>query len=107
CDWAGRGPTGEAGLPEAHLYARDLDVVGEASLFQLLDTTVSSAGASTLRAWLLDTTDAASIRARQEVVQALRPEVELRERVALLADVDAEDGAAAGRAGSPQLLDWA
>ena len=32
-DWAGKGATGLRFLDEHHLYARDLDILGEASLF--------------------------------------------------------------------------
>jgi len=99
--WAGSGPTGEADLPETHLFARDLDVVGEGSLFQLLNTTVSSSGASTLRAWLLGAADGPVIVGRQQAVAALSPEVDLRERVALLADNETE------RPHAAQLLAWA
>jgi hypothetical protein len=98
--WSGTGRTGEDGVPEGHLYARDLDVVGEGSLFQLLDTTVSGAGAATLRDWLLDAADAPVIRARQQAVAALAPDAELRERVALLADSEARRPHAAA------LLAW-
>ena len=34
--WQGRGATGLAYLPEHHPYAEDLDIVGRASLFDLL-----------------------------------------------------------------------
>jgi hypothetical protein len=98
--WAGTGPTGEAHVPPNHLFALDLDVVGHASLFQLLCTTRTRCGEVVLARWLLDTTGSSggastfeqqAIRARQEVVTALAPDVELRERLAL-----AGSGAARG-----------
>jgi hypothetical protein len=86
--WAGTGPTGEEHASEQHLFARDLDVVGEGSLFQLLCTTRSRCGEVALARWLLGapTLDAGAIRARQQAVAALAPEAELRERFALAGD---------------------
>ena len=96
--WAGTGPTGEEHVPEGHLFARDLDLVGEASLFQLLCTTRSRCGELALARWLLGAPvqanaapafDAEAIRARQQAVAALAPEAELRERLALAGNVAA------------------
>src|SRR4029079_12071901 len=46
--WAGTGETGERFLEPAHPYARDLDLFGPASLFQLLCTARTRAGEETL-----------------------------------------------------------
>jgi hypothetical protein len=97
--WAGAGPTGERHAPESHLYARDLDVVGEGSLFQLLCTTRSRCGEAALARWLLAPAGAAEIRARQAAVAALAPDSDLRERLALAGD-DAGADAPGGGSGS-------
>ncbi len=42
--WAGTGETGDRFLDPAHPYARDLDLFGKASLFELLCTARTRAG---------------------------------------------------------------
>jgi hypothetical protein len=81
--WMGRGETGEAYAPEGHLYEGDLDVFGEGSLFQLLNTTRTKSGASTLASWLCEPADVDVIAARQEAVEELRGRLDLREQIAL------------------------
>src|SRR4029450_7050601 len=49
--WAGTGPDGARFL-EGHPFARDLDLFGPASLFQLLDTARTEVGEETLASWL-------------------------------------------------------
>ena len=44
-------------VPPDHPYAVDLDIVGRASLFQLLDTTATRMGRESLAAWLLAPAD--------------------------------------------------
>src|SRR5262249_59703953 len=50
--WPGRGEGGERFLDPAHPYARDLDLFGRGSLFQLLSTARTHAGETTLAGWL-------------------------------------------------------
>jgi hypothetical protein len=89
--WMGRGEKGERHAPADHPYAADLDLFGDGSLFQLLCTARTAAGEATLAGWLLQTGEAADIRARQLAVQALRDRVDLREGLSVLgADVRAE-----------------
>jgi hypothetical protein len=68
-------------LAPNHPYAADLDIVGEASLLQRIDTTHTLAGARTLASWLGRPADLATIAARQEAVKALAPEVVLRQEL--------------------------
>ena len=49
--WANTGPDGARFLA-GHPYARDLDLFGPASLFQLLHTVRTEAGEDTLAGWL-------------------------------------------------------
>ena len=51
--WPGTGETGDRFLDPAHPYARDLDLFGQASLFELLCTARTRAGEEKLAAWLL------------------------------------------------------
>ena len=89
--WAGTGERGERYLDPAHSYAQDLDLFGKGSLFELLSTARTRSGEDTLAAWLLAPADAATVRARQEAVAELRPRLDLREDLAVLAE-DARSG---------------
>ncbi|HJS74684.1 MAG TPA: DNA mismatch repair protein MutS [Vicinamibacteria bacterium] len=80
--WQGKGRSGEVFLDRDHPYARDLDVFGKGSLFELLATTVTSWGASTLARWLKEPATLDEVHLRQEAVKELWPLVDLRERVA-------------------------
>jgi hypothetical protein len=81
-------------LSPDHPYAADLDIVGHASLFQLLDTTATRLGRETLAAWLLAPAELATVRARQGAVVELAPrlderqELELRGRAAANEEAD-------------------
>ncbi len=83
-NWRGKGSTGIEFIREHHLYQTDLDLLGEGSLFELLSTTRSEAGAERLASFLLDPTTVHDARARQEAVKELRDAAGLREEVAVL-----------------------
>jgi hypothetical protein len=51
--WTGTGETGDRFFDAAHPYARDLDLFGKGSLFELLCTARTRAGEETLAQWLL------------------------------------------------------
>ena len=57
--------------PKEHYYANDLDIFGRASLFQFLNRTTSEPGGSTLANWLLNPSDADTLRQRQCAVREL------------------------------------
>jgi hypothetical protein len=82
--WAGVGRDG-ALFAEGHPYARDLDLFGRASLFELLNTAVTEAGESTLADWLKHGAALDEVRARQAAVDELRPKLDFREEVAVIA----------------------
>jgi hypothetical protein len=105
--WAGGGESGERYLDPAHPYARDLDLFGKGSLFELLCTARTHIGEDTLANWLLHPAGPDAVRARQQAVDELRPRVDLREELAILAEeartgVDPASLAAWGEA--PPLL---
>jgi hypothetical protein len=77
--WHGTGMTGEHLIPHDHPYAADLDVFGKDSLFALMCTTRTRAGAKTLASWLCTQPSAQTIRERQQAVSALREKIGLRE----------------------------
>jgi hypothetical protein len=85
--WAGTGAdTGVRFLDDEHLYARDLDLFGDASLFELLNAARTRIGEDTLAAWLKTPAPPAVIRVRQEAVSELAPLVDLREDLAVLGE---------------------
>ena len=84
--WAGSGETGERFLNPAHPYARDLDIFGAASLFELMCTARTRAGEETLAVWLLASAPVDEILSRQSAVRDLTDRVNFRERLFLLGD---------------------
>ncbi len=99
--WAGHGRGGEELAPGDHLYAEDLDVFGEGSLFELLCTTRTRSGEDTLAHWLCTPAEKKEIEARQEAVAELRSELDFRETLALLG------GNAPTRVRPELLVEWA
>jgi len=79
--WAGDGETGDRFLDEGHPYARDLDLFGRASLFELLCTARTRAGEDKLAAWLLSAATAAEVKARHAALGDLRARLKLREQL--------------------------
>ena len=84
--WAGTGRTGARFSDPHHPYARDLDLFGEGSLYELLCEARTSMGEATLAAWLLAPSEPEAVRARQTAVQALTPRLDLREDLAILGE---------------------
>ncbi len=84
--WAGTGETGLRFLDEHHLYAQDLDLFGEGSIFQLISGARTSIGEQTLAGWLLVPASPDTIRARQEGITELAATLDLREDIAVLGE---------------------
>jgi hypothetical protein len=84
--WAGTGEPGDRYLDPAHPYARDLDLFGKGSLFELISTARTHVGEDTLARWLLSPAPPGTVRARQEAVEELRTRVDLREELAILTE---------------------
>jgi hypothetical protein len=81
--WQGKGNQ-ETYAEEAHLYAKDLDLFGSASLFELLCTARTRFGEETLARWLCEPASRGEILQRQEAVRELRDYVDLREDLSVL-----------------------
>lgn len=79
--WAGTGETGDRFLDEAHPYARDLDLFGKASVFELLCTARTRAGEETLASWLLHPALPAEVRQRHSAILEIRDRLNFRERL--------------------------
>lgn len=67
-----------------HPYAHDLDLFGQASLFQLLGWVGSEAGRRTVRDWLLSPAEPGVVAQRQDAVRELAPLAEFRQEFSAL-----------------------
>lgn len=67
--------------PKEHDYANDMDIFGQASLFQMLNRTTSEMGTNTLGHWLLFPTDKKNILARQIAVKELHEKILWRQQL--------------------------
>jgi len=99
--WTASGETGDRFLDIAHPYARDLDIFGPGSLYQLLCTARTPIGEETLAAWLKQAATIPEIASRQEAVQELTPKLDFRENL-VLAGEDVRAGVH-----PDQLIAWA
>lgn len=86
--WSGNGDTGEAFATPDHIYAEDLDIFGQGSLFQLLCIARSRMGKMRLANWLETQAGSAEILDRQSAVTELRNKLDLRQDLALAGDND-------------------
>jgi hypothetical protein len=84
--WTGTGQTGEGVDVHSSLYATDLDLFGQGSLFELLSLARTRMGEDTLAAWLLAPSSVPQLTERQAAVAELRSRLDLREDVAILGE---------------------
>jgi hypothetical protein len=98
--WAGSGATGERFLQPSDPCARDLDLFGRASLFELLCTARTRAGEEALARWLIVPAPPDEVRARQKAAIELSPRLAFRESLSTMG----EDVAIGVR--PAQLADW-
>jgi hypothetical protein len=99
-EWIGQGDAGQRFFDPQHLYARDLDIFGSGSLYELISQATSAPGQHTLAGWLLQPAEPDEILERQQAVRELTPRLDLREQLALAANAIHEGLPAA-------LLRWA
>ncbi len=104
-DWA-RIPAAEPVPPRLeHPFALDLDLIGDRSLHQLLDTAVSLGGSHRLRDWLLaEQPDQAYLIKRQALVQELARLTLFRDKLRLNATLVARNDGE--KWPGHRLLDW-
>ena len=89
--WAGSGDNGEQFYNPRHLYAKDLDILGEGSLYELLCTCRTRMGKRCLAEWLLAPATLPVIGERQTAIRELREKPELREGLAIVGGADEID----------------
>ncbi len=82
--WMGTGNTSTSFASEQNLYVNDLDIFGEGSLFELLCTARTQSGQNILAQWLSAPATREQILARQQAIEELRNNVDLREDLAIL-----------------------
>lgn len=87
-NWVGIGVTGEEFGKADHVYAADLNIFGEGSLFELLCIARTSIGRRGLANYLLEAPTTKETLLRQEAVRELQGRADLRERVASLGNFD-------------------
>jgi hypothetical protein len=114
-EWMGAGEAGERFLDPAHPYARDLDLFGPGSLFELLCTARTNAGQELLADWLKEPATLEEIANRQASVQELQARLDLRAELAIFGEgvrtqVHAQalttwaEAPAAGRSGRARIV---
>jgi hypothetical protein len=86
-EWIGRGDTGERFLDPSHPYARDLDLFGKGSLFELLCDARTRAGEEALAHWLLTPGPPGEVSSRNDAITDLRFRLDLREDLATLGEL--------------------
>ncbi len=90
-DWNSLPDPHAVTVATTHPYAADLDIVGKASLLQLLDTTGTTMGGERLASWLLQPAAPDEIPPRQDAVRELSADLdwlqELQQR-SLLGEID-------------------
>lgn len=103
-DWAQLPPPQLAPPRFNHPFALDVDLIGDRSLHQLLDTAVSQEGSDRLRAWLLDTDpQLARSRQRQAQVRELCAMPRFRDKLTLHATLVTDRE---GKWPGQKMLDW-
>jgi hypothetical protein len=89
--WPGTGQTGARIDVHSSLYATDLDLFGQGSLFELLSLARTRMGEDTLAAWLLSPSPVPQLTERQAAVAELRSRLDLREDIAILGPISDQD----------------
>lgn len=93
-EWMGRGDAGLDLQIANHLSARDLDLFGKGSLFELLCDVETPSGREALAAWLQRPAAPEEVLLRQQAILSLRDRTDLREKLTLQ------------REGEPSRFSW-
>lgn len=74
-------PDGNQYKPASHEYANDLDIFGRASLYQYTNRTNCEQGNKLFADWMLSPATPDIVKARQEAVKELAPQIEWRQQL--------------------------
>jgi hypothetical protein len=85
-DKAGAAQTGSRIDVHSSLYATDLDLFGQAGLFELLSLARTRMGENTLASWLLSPSSVPQLIQRHAAIAELRNRLDLREDLAILGE---------------------
>lgn len=90
-EWMGKGDDGlDLEMPN-HLCARDIDLFGDGSMFELLCEVGTPAGREALAKWLQSPARPEEVISRQQSVRCLRERIDLREKLVLMREGEARD----------------
>ncbi|GAC1497743.1 MAG: MutS family DNA mismatch repair protein [Ktedonobacteraceae bacterium] len=104
-DWEHIPSVYATGPQAGHPFEFDLDITGQRSLHQLLNTAISREGSLRLRDWLLTThPELATLQKRQGLVRELMPMTRFRDRLILNSIVAA--GRSVDELEGKRLLNW-
>lgn len=106
-DWRAIPALGAEPPPDTHPFAADLDVLGHASLVQLLGAIATRDGVATLRRWLLAPAGLPTIEQRQAAVAELAPALDYRQELLGRAIQASRGRAGAHEAGLEHFVSWA
>ncbi|MCB9667498.1 MAG: hypothetical protein H6715_05180 [Myxococcales bacterium] len=79
--WSGLLSTGIEFVEKDHIYAWDVDLVGNGSLFQRIDTTHTVQGGQRLADWLTAAAPASEVTMRQVAVRELATQLDFRQEL--------------------------
>jgi len=104
-DWKSIPPSAMHSPDTAHPFANDLNLVGERSIHQLLDTATSIGGSQRLHDWLLKSEpDPQQVKSRQIIIREIIPLVGLRQHLAINGTLTTRDPSK--RWQDQKLLKW-
>lgn len=104
-DWEAIPPSPSQTTDISHPFGNDLNLVGEHSIHQLLDTATSFGGSQRLRNWLLNSQpDPGRMKARQMVIQEMIPRIGFRNHLTIQGALTAKDPTR--RWQDQKLLNW-
>lgn len=90
-EWMGKGDPGLDLIVQQHLSARDLDLFGDASMFELLCDVDTPAGREILANWLQYPASVPEVVSRQNSIRSLSARTDLREGMELLREGEASE----------------
>ncbi len=82
-EWHRFAESGDEFRQPDHLYAEDLDIFGQGSLFQLVNETGTRFGENILAGWLARAAAAGEARERQAAIRELAPLIDFRQELLL------------------------
>lgn len=90
-EWMSKGDAGSDLEMPSHLSARDIDLFGDGSMFELLCDVGTPAGREALAKWLQSPARPEEVISRQQSVRCLRERIDLREKLVLMREGEARD----------------